>query len=540
MKRYVIGIDIGTAGTKSGLFANDGTVVSQAYEESSLRHPRPGWVEQDMEGFYRSAVNTLRQVVHESKIAPGGIAALAVAGQMSGIGMIAANWDPVEHYDSWLDTRCEPYIRFMQEQAGQDVLRKTGCPPTYAHCAKILWWRKERPDVFRRIAKFVVPGCYAAGKMAGLNASQAFVDYTYLHYTGLADIQEMRWDEDLCELFGVPQEKLPRIVRPTEVIGYLTPQAAKDCGLPRGVPIVAGAGDTTTSYLGAGVVEPGILFDVAGTASVLASCTGGYSPDLKYGTIMCSRSAIEGLWNPITFINGGGLCLRWFRDEIADWTRMEAGRTDRDPYEFLNDLAATAPPGSDGLLFVPHLGGRVLPAQPDLRGSWVGLSWGQTKAHLYRSILEGIAYEYYYYHKIMQDLYPDIRFREVRVLGGGAKSDLWNQIKADVLGIPYARVTQREPAILGSAIIAGTAVGLFSGLAETSQRFVEAHGRIEPRAEHHAYYRNYAEAYIRLIDNLRGTYRELDKLRGLSLPGSGGGAAACAKGNGGNGADGEV
>ncbi len=136
--------------------------------------------------------------------------------------------------------------------------------------------------------------------------------------------------------------------------------------------------------------------------------------------------------------------------------------------------------------------------------------------------------------------YPGTRFREVRVLGGGAKSDLWNQVKADVLGIPYARVTQQEPAILGSAIIAGTAVGLFSDLAETSQRFVEGRGRIEPRAQHHAYYREYAEAYIRLRESLLGSYRDLDALRGLSPPGSGMGAAARARGHNGNRAHGEV
>jgi xylulokinase len=525
MKDYLVGVDIGTAGTKSGLFDSQGNLVAEAYQESSLRHPRPGWAEQEMADFYRSAVTTVRQVVRESKVAPARIAAVAVAGQMSGIGMIDRNWEPVAHYDSWLDTRCEPYIRRMQSQGGLEVLRKTGCPPTYAHCAKILWWQGERPDAFRRIAKFVVPGCYVAGKLAGLNARDAFVDHTYLHYTGLADIQKLEWDDDLCRLFGVPREVLPRIVRSTEIVGHLTPQAAQECGLPSGVPIAAGAGDTTTSYLGAGVVEPGILFDVAGTASVLASCTTGYSPDVKHGTMMCSRSVIAGLWNPIAFINGGGLCLRWFRDEIADWKRSPAERGDRDPYEYLNDLAAGAPPGSGGLLFVPHLGGRVLPVQPSLRGSWVGFSWGQSKAHLYRSILEGIAYEYHHYYAIMKDLYPDIRFREVRVLGGGARSSLWNQIKADVLGVPYVRVTQREPAILGSAIVAGAAVGLFSDVAETSRRFVGVSGRIEPRPDHHAYYRGYAEAYSRVLDNLLGSYRDLEALRGLVPPGGADGRA---------------
>ncbi len=164
----------------------------------------------------------------------------------------------------------------------------------------------------------------------------------------------------------------------------------------------------------------------------------------------------------------------------------------------------------------------MLPPQPELRGSWIGFSWGQTKAHFYRSILEGIAYEYYFYYKIMEKLYPKIRFSEVRVIGGGAKSALWNQIKADVLGIPYVRVVQPEPAILGSALIAGAAVGLFSDLAQTAQRFVAIREKIEPRPANQALYREYAEAYIRLLSDLASTYRTLGRLRELASPDTGG------------------
>jgi len=521
MGDYLIGVDIGTAGTKTGLFSKDGVFLASAYEESTLFYPKPGWVEQEPEGFYHSAVKTIRRVIEKSGIRPNEVAAIAVDGQMSGIGMIDKNWNPVARYDSWLDTRCEPYIQLMQRKAEKEVLKKTGCPPTYAHGPKILWWKEECPEVFQKIAKFVVPGCYVAGKMAGLNAFDAFIDYTYLHYTGLANIQEMIWDNELCDLFSIPQEKLPRIVKPWDIIGHLSKEAANYCGLVEGIPIAAGAGDTTTSYLGAGIVQPGIIFDVAGTASVLASCTNEFSPDLKYKTVMCSRSVIQNLWNPIAFINGGGLCLRWFRDEIAHQETKEAEAKGQDPYEFLDRLASEISPGSDKLLFVPHLGGRVLPAQPNLRGSWVGFSWGQSKNHFYRSILEGIAYEYYYYLKIMKNLYPDIEFKEVRVLGGGSKSRLWNQIKADTLNLPYTIVTQQEPAILGSAIIAGYAVGLFDNLAKTSQEFVQVKDRIEPRAEYHDHYKQYAEIYIDLMDNLTNTFQRLAQLKEPSLSGPG-------------------
>ena len=160
MEDYLIGVDIGTAGTKAGLFNKDGVLLASAYEESTLFYPKPGWVEQEPEDFYNSAVKTIRQVIEKTGIKPNEVAAIAVDGQMSGIGMIDKDWNPVARYDSWLDTRCEPYIRLMQRKAGKEVLKKTGCPPTYAHGPKILWWKEECPEVFKKVAKFIVPGCY--------------------------------------------------------------------------------------------------------------------------------------------------------------------------------------------------------------------------------------------------------------------------------------------------------------------------------------------------------------------------------------------
>jgi len=519
MPNYLIGVDLGTAGTKAGIFSENGEAIATAYEESNLRHPRSGWVEQDMEDFYRSASQTISEIMDRSGIDPGDVAAIAIDGQMSGIGTIDENWQAPTRYDNWLDVRCEPQIKEMNREAGEEILRRAGAPPTYSHGPKMLWWQKNHPDIFREeVAKFVVPACYVAGRMADLDYEEAFIDYTYLHFTCLADNQKREWDEDLCEHFNIPREKLPRIVEPWTIIGEVSGKAADDFNLRAGIPIAAGAGDTTTTYLGAGIVEPGVIFDVAGTASAFASCTEEYSVDLEHETVMCTRSVIEGLWNPLAFINGGGLCLRWFRDEIAGEERKKAEAEGRDPYDYFNEMAADVEPGSNGLLFIPHFGGRVLPPQPNLRGSWVGLSWGQEKASLYRSILESIAYEYYHYLQIKKRLYPDTEFAEARVLGGGSRSELWNQIKSDVLDIPYYRVVQDEPAILGSAIIAGYAVGFFDDLRETSKRFVQKKEEYQPRADHHEFYRYYAEEYRKLIDTLDDTYKSLSQLENKDLP----------------------
>ncbi len=510
-KTYLIGVDLGTMGTKAAIFDTEGNLVALAFEESKLLYPKPGWVEQEPEDFYLSSLRTIKECLEKSGINPRGVAAIAFDGQMAGIGSVDETWDTPTVYDSWLDTRCKPYIDRMK--GDQDlIIAKTGGPPTYSHGPKILWWKEERPEVFRKIAKFVVPGGYVAGRMAGLKGEEAFIDYTYIHFSCLSDTQNAAWDRELCDLFEVPMEKLPRIVKPWEVVGKLTPKAARDCGLPSGIPIAAGCGDQAAGMLGAAMVEAGMVFDVAGTASVFSICIDRYTPDLEHKTLFTARLVPEDLWYALAYINGGGLNLRWFRDQLAKEEKAKAERDGKNVYAMLDAAAASVPPGSDSLLFLPHLGGRVTPSDPDLRGLWLGFTWSHRKEHLYRSLLEGVAYEYAYYLDIEKSLLPDLEFKEARVIGGGSKSDFWNQIKADVLDIPYVQLNRQEYAVLGSAIVAGHAVGIFDDLKTTAKGLVEPISRLEPRSEHHAYYRPLVDLYISLFDTLRAAYQDLASL----------------------------
>lgn len=518
-KSYLIGVDLGTAGTKAALFSEEGQLVASSYEESRLSYPRPGWVQQEMDDFYRSSCKTVREIVEESGICPSRIAAICFDGQMAGIGAIDEKWRPVTRYDSWLDIRCEPYIDLMREKAEDLIITKTGGAPSYNHGPKILWWMREEPDVFRRICKFLMPAGYVAGKMANLKGEGAFIDYTYLVFSGFSNTEKGSWSEDICDRFNMPPGKLPRITEPWEVVGKLSSRAARDTHLISGIPIVAGAGDQIAGFLGAGLVEEGQLIDVAGTASCFAGCTGEFIPDLKTKTFLCFRSVIPELYHPLAYINGGGLCLRWFRDEFAEREKEEANREGVDPYKILNRKAGDIPPGSEGLLFIPHLGGRVCPYNPYVKGSWFGFSWKHTRPHFYRAILEGIACEYAYYFSVLKKLFPGISFEDVRVIGGGARSSLWNRIKSDVLNLSYFRVNREELAVLGSAIIGGYAVGLFSDLAETSQKFTRiVPPPLRPRASFHCYYQRYARLYLELLSSQQEVSRQLSKINQIPVP----------------------
>lgn len=510
MKRYLMGIDLGTSGTKAALYDTDGRLIAEASQEVALYYPRPGVVEQETEDFYTSAAATIHQCLAASGIDPREVAAIAFDSQMAGIGSVDEDFRPATRFDSWLDMRCQPYIDALDRDHGDRITELTGCPPTCDHGPKILWWKEEQPEAYRRIARFVVPAGYVAGRMAGLKGEQAFIDHTFIHFSALSDARRGAWSDELCGLLGVDQGKLARIVAPWDVIGQVTDAAARDSGLAPGTLIAAGAGDTAAGALGAGVVRPGMLLDTAGTAAVLAGCTDQFTPDIANRALLSMRSVVPGLWNPLAYIAGGGLALRWFRDQFYNNLRGQPQTAAGDLYDEMTAAAGAIPPGADGLFFSPHLGGRICPAEPSMRGAWVGFSWGHTQAHFFRAVLESVAYEYALYLNILRDLIPDLRLVESRVIGGGARSLVWNQIKADVLGVPYQPLQRSEFATWGSAMIAGAAAGLFTDLAETAMRTTAAQGQpVQPRAEHAAVYQQAVEHYHRWQDSLGQTFRSL-------------------------------
>lgn len=503
-KAYLLGVDLGTTATKAALYQTDGTLVIEARAEVPLYYPRPGCVEQENDDFYRSASRTVQQCIQESGISPREIAAMAFDSQMAGIGSVDEAFKPATRFDSWLDMRCQPYIEELERRYGDIITRLTGCPPTCDHGPKMVWWREERPESYRRIAKFITPVGYVAGKMAGLRADEAFIDYTFLHFSALCDAQAGTWSPKLCNLLGVDPARLPRIVAPWEVIGEVTPAAASDFGLAPGTPIAAGAGDTAAGALGAGIVQPGMLFDTAGTASVLACCTNQFVADEKQRALLVMRSVIPGLWNPLAYVGGGGLALRWFRDTFCSALPGQPQVSDDDLYSEMIAKASLINPGADGLFFSPHLGGRICPAAPTMRGAWTGFSWGHTRAHFCRAILESVAFEYSYYLRILRDLLPELDFIESRVIGGGARNNSWNQIKADVLGIAYQRLGRPESATWGSALIAGYSVGVFDDLADRASATTRVQGEpIWSRPEITEQYRPYVERYIHWQQKLK-------------------------------------
>jgi xylulokinase len=348
--------------------------------------------------------------------------------------------------------------------------------------------------------------------MAGLKGEEAYIDNTYIHFSCFSDILKNRWSKKLLDHFNFPEEKLPRIVKPWEIIGKVNKQTAHLTGLKEGTPIAAGCGDQTANILGAAITKPGMVFDVAGTASVFSICTGRYVPDVGNKTLFTARTVFDDLWYAIAYINGGGLNLRWFRDEIIKDERANFDEIKDKEYSIFDELASGIKPGSEKLFFLPHMGGRVCPNNIDLRGAFLGLTWRHKKEHLYRALLEAVAYEYAIYMGIEKSLTPELEMKEARVIGGGSKSRFWNQIKADILGIPYVKLEREEFGVCGSAILAGYASGIFSDLRSIADEFNQVKYIINPDLEKHEFYKGYVRFYSDLLNDLEPLFTKLNNL----------------------------
>ena len=444
-----VGGDVGTQSAKAAVVELSGGCLGEAAVPLALHRRGADEVEQEPEDFYLAATAVIASCASASG-RPGDVAGIAVAGQMAGVLGVGADGRAVTPYDSWLDSRCRAEVEMIAARLGDRLVELSGCPSMVAHAPKISWWRRHRPDTYGQVARFVVPGAFVAGRLCDLDATGAYIDTTYLHFSGLADTAHATWSPELATGSEVELDKLPRILAPTDMVGHLSAVAARDCGLPPGTPVAAGLGDTAAGALGAGIVAPGQLLDTAGTASVLALSTTAFRPDLS-GTLVQMRGAVPGQWLALAYLAGGDL-LRWLPEVLGaacleDLIKEASGR------------------GGARLLFVPHLGGRILPAAPAARGAWVGLDLSQTRGDLARAVLESVAFEYAGFLDVARRLFPDVAPGDVRVIGGGGDDALWNEIKASVLHRPYVRLGRESFSCWGAALVAAAAAGAVDDLA---------------------------------------------------------------------------
>jgi len=515
MGKYYIGYDCGTMGTKVAIYADDSTLVAEAYRPHKIDYPKPGWAEMEPDQFYRCVTEGIKECMTTSKIDPKEVRGISCSGIICGFVPIDENWKPTRPYICFLDTRAKKEaeeVAQMQDKPWYDEAGNAE-PGSYMPPMFMKWLLTHEKENMGRAKSVVHAGHYVMGRLGELTAKDAFTDWA--HASGWIigfDARKREWSDKQLDALKIPRELIPKMLKPWEVIGTISKREAEVCGLVEGIPLVAGAGDIMQSNLGSGVIDVGMCSDVAGTASIFTFV----APDFKREitdkkVILNSMATLEDQYMYWSFIPAGGLSLRWFRDDVL----LREG--DEEIFKELDKMAAKVSLGSDMSLFFPYLQGRSNPAWSEASASFIGMHGSTNAGTMWRSLMESIAFEYMSWITILRSVNIDLK--EVIGTGGGSKSKVWNQIKSDVLNAPYTTLKRTEGAVLGNAVLAAYGVGDISDIASTIKSWIQRKETVNPIAANTAAYQQIFDQREKILNGpLREVMQELTKLHEIKLP----------------------
>jgi xylulokinase len=481
---YVLGCDVGSQSTKMLLLTLDGQVAGEAAAGYNIDHPQPVWAEQPVQRWTNAFQQATRELLATTGVAPDHIRALGLASQVEGVVPVDAAGKPLRPAIIWMDRRSAAQCARVREAAGDAaVFDLTGLNLDPSHVApKMQWIAEQEPELYARAARLDMPGSYMGFYLTGESA----VDYSIASATLLLNIRERAWSAEMCGHFGIDQGLLPPLQAATAPLGRLRRSVAEAVGLSPETPVVTGSGDEHAACLGAGVVAAGLIGDIAGTSEPVCAAVAApaFDPTRLVETHCHADPDFWLLENP-GFVSGGS--YRWLRDQFgAEEVRAAAAGGPSD-YARLDALAAGVPSGAEGLIFLPSMMGATSPTWNEAaRGAFAGLTLAHTRAHFARAVLEGSAFAVRAITDQMQTI--GVLASEMRVMGGGAKSALWNQIKADVIGLPVVVPEATETTALGAALLALVGSGTYASLAEACPQVVRLRQRFEPRPETKAAY----------------------------------------------------
>jgi len=440
---------VGTSGARAIAINASGVVLATASEEYPLSTPQPGWVEQDPGRWWVASQAVLKRVVAQVKEAP---LALGLTGQMHGSVFLDSHDRVIRPALLWNDQRTTTQCRFITEKVGAGRLVEiTGNPAlTGFQASKILWLRDHEPDAYSRIRRVLLPKDYIRLLLTGGYAT----DPSDASGTLLLDLRSRNWSDELLDALEIQREWLPAVYEGPVVTGTITPQAAEATGLPSGLPVIAGGGDNAAAAVGNGIVRPGLVSSSIGTSGVVFAHTDRPVIDPS-GRLHAFCHAVPDRYHVMGVTLSAGGSLRWWRDTLG------AGLD----YDALSSIAEQAPPGSEGLLFLPYLSGERTPhMDPSARGSFFGLTLRHSLSHMTRAVFEGVAYSLLDCLDLVTGLGSPVA--EVRATGGGARSRLWRQLQADIFGLPIHRARIDEGPAFGAALLASVAAGAYADVVE--------------------------------------------------------------------------
>lgn len=471
----LLGIDVGTTGTKAVVFSTEGKQLASAYREYPLIYPRPGWLEFSPFQVLDSAKRNIREVA-EAVSGKDPIRALGIASLGEAVTPVSAQGDPVYNTIIAFDNRTTEQARWWEEKVGREHLfRITGMPLHGIYTInKAMWLREHEPERFARTKQFL---CWEELLILKMGFEPT-TDYSLAARTMAFDIHRKDWSDEVLGEAGFTRAHFARVAPPGTMVGRLGPTTAAEWGLPSGTVVATGGFDQPCSALGAGVVRPGAAADGTGTVEcITAACSEPVlSPQMLEGNYCCLPHVVEGLYVTLAFNFTGGCLLRWYRDNFGEEELKEAAETGRDVYEVLISRAAK---GCVDVYVLPHFTMTGTPwFDPEARGAILGLRLSTTAGEIIKAILDGITFEMRLNLERLED--AGVPVKEMRATGGGARSSTWLQLKADIFGRPVLLPDVTEATCLAAAILAGVAAGEYTSAQQAADRVVKMRARYDP------------------------------------------------------------
>ena len=498
--QYLLGLDVSTTGSKALLIDEHGTVIASHTTPHPSSQPYPLWSEQNPADWWAGMAASIRAVLDQTRAADA-IQAIGLTGQMHGLVCLDQDNRVLRPAILWNDQRTQAECDEITQRIGaKRLIQLTGNRALTGFTApKILWVRNHEPEVYARIAHVLLPKDYIRFMLTGGYATDLADGSGML----LLDVANRRWSEAVLSELGIPKEWLPKTHEGPEVTGVVSEAAAAMTGLKAGTPVVGGGGDQAAQATGVGAVQPGIVALTVGTSGVVFAplASYAYEPD---GRLHAFCHSVPGQWHFMGVMLSAAGSLQWYRDTLAP----------AEDFGKLTDEADNAPPGCEGLVFLPYLTGERTPhPDPLARGAFIGLTARHTRAHMTRAVLEGVAFGLRDGFELIKSS-PAGTIREVRVSGGGARSPVWRQILADVLEIDLVTTQAQEGPSFGAALLAGVAASIYPSVEAACNAAVRPGTRTTPDDRTMRAYRQYYPIYQELYPALKASFARLSAISG--------------------------
>ncbi|MDY0166868.1 MAG: xylulokinase [Thermoguttaceae bacterium] len=505
----MLGIDIGTSGTKALAIDAEGQILASAMETYPCYVPKPLWSEQDPNDWWEATVKAVRQVVRRAKLKAADVKAIGLSGQMHGSVFLDKDNKVVRRAILWNDQRTAAECSEIEQRAGgrKELIRMVANPALTGFTApKILWLRNHEPKHFARTRKILLPKDEIRRRLTGEYATEVSDASGML----LLDVAKRTWSKELLSRLELDPDLFATVYESEQVTGTLTPEAATLLGLSTDCLVVGGAGDCAAGAVGNGIVQRGVLSTSIGTSGVMFV----HSDEVKIdpeGRVHTFCHAVNGKWHMMGVTLAAGGSFQWFRNELCKADVAVAKRLKKDVYDLLTEEAAATPKGAEGLLFLPYLSGERTPhADPDARGCFVGLTMAHARGHVIRAIMEGVAYSIRDSLDIFEQL--GVPIRQIRASGGGSRSPMWRQIQADVFGRKVVTINSEEGPAYGVALLAAVGAGVFKNVAEACSATIRVVSETPCDRKAKRYYDRAFPVYQQLYRSLKNDFKAIAAL----------------------------